>query len=181
MSLLAGITQTGMLLAGIALLIFLLMRRSFRYYGWGRRKTKADQPYLVQSTRPVHESRTLSTAPPDVLRWHVEMHETARELKAELDSKMRLLQLLIGQAREEAERLERLLGSRDDSATGNSADSVSPVGAGTTSSKSATHEREICALASEGQTAREIAQRVGISLDEVERVLSLRTTSGGGT
>ena len=37
------------------------------------------------------------------------MHELATSMKGELDSKMRLLQMLIGEARVEAERLEQLL------------------------------------------------------------------------
>lgn len=51
----------------------------------------------------------LRDAPPEVLRWHVELHETARDLKAEIDTKLVALQVLTKQAREEADRLERLL------------------------------------------------------------------------
>jgi hypothetical protein len=105
----ANRASAGMMLLGLALLIAILLRRSFRYYG--RRGTTRDAPaeYLTQTPRPASNHRSLSSAPADVLRWQVEMHETARDLKAELDSKMRLLQLLVAQAREQAERLEALL------------------------------------------------------------------------
>ena len=45
-------------------------------------------------------------APPEVARWQLEMHETARELKAEIDSKLLALQALVNVAREEREKLE---------------------------------------------------------------------------
>jgi hypothetical protein len=48
-------------------------------------------------------------APREVVRWQVEMHETARDLKAELDSKISVLQTLVGMAREERQRLEETM------------------------------------------------------------------------
>lgn len=45
----------------------------------------------------------------ETMRWEVEMHDTARELKAELDSKMSALMSLVRTAREEQERLEHLI------------------------------------------------------------------------
>lgn len=119
MWLLAGIGTNAMFLAGVALLLLILLRRSYRYYGRRRRPGLSDK-YLTTVSRPKPENRSLSTAPPDVLTWHVEMHETARDLKAELDSKMRALQLLIGQARQESERLEQLLTQLDQHRSGSS-------------------------------------------------------------
>ena len=58
-------------------------------------------------------ARSLSDAPTDVLRWHVELHDTARDLKAELDSKITALQVLIRMAGHEAARLERLIESAE--------------------------------------------------------------------
>ncbi len=48
-------------------------------------------------------------APKDVSRWQVEMHDLARDLSAQMDSKMSALQHLIRQAADESERLERAL------------------------------------------------------------------------
>ncbi len=181
MWLLAGMSQTGMFLAGISLLIFLLMRRSFRYYGSRRSRKKTDEPYLVQTPRPAGKHRSLSTAPPDLLRWHVEMHETARDLKAELDSKMRLLQLLIAQARQQADRLEHLLSDATTSDTPSAASdaphyvpSPSDVESATRLPGSPTGQAEIYALADEGRSSADIAQQVGTPLGEVELILSLR-------
>lgn len=48
-------------------------------------------------------------APRDIARWQVEMHDLARDLTAQLDSKMAALQHLVQQAGQESERLERAL------------------------------------------------------------------------
>ena len=48
-------------------------------------------------------------APHEMLRWEVEMHETARELSGQLDSKMGALEHLIREADRAAARLEAAL------------------------------------------------------------------------
>ena len=104
--LIAGVMQTVALLLGITLLLVLLLRRSIRYYG-RRRRGRIDPP-IVRTARPEDDSRQpLSSAPPEMIRWQVEMHQVAREVKAELDTKMRMLLALIGEARNEREQLEQ--------------------------------------------------------------------------
>ena len=113
--------STGMMLVGLGLLIAILLRRSFRYYGRrGSRKAGAE-PLLATTTPPAGPYRSLTNPPAEVLRWQVEMHEIARDLRAEMDSKLRLLQLLIAQAQQQADRLERLLNEKrgQDSFSGN--------------------------------------------------------------
>lgn len=48
-------------------------------------------------------------APPDVARYEVEMHDLARELSARLDSKLVLLQHLVRDADQQANRLEAVI------------------------------------------------------------------------
>ncbi len=52
-------------------------------------------------------STPLLGAPADLRRWHVEMEQVARDLRAEIDTKIVLLQATIRSAAEEATRLER--------------------------------------------------------------------------
>jgi hypothetical protein len=59
-----------------------------------------------EETKPQAKSLAM---PMEMMRWEVEMHDTARELKAELDTKMVALQTLIRSAREEQERLAKLI------------------------------------------------------------------------
>lgn len=172
----ASIWTNGMFLAGMALLLLILLRRSYRYYGT-RPSRKATQRSLVETPRQADKKRSLSSAPPDVLRWHVEMHETARELKAELDSKMRVLQLLIAQARQESERLERILGQSETDAAHRSrpfSEATQRPSANTALPRCAEHRSEILALARQGHSAAEIAQRLGAPVGDVELILSLR-------
>ncbi len=107
MWLLADILSWAMFLVGLSLLIVILLRRWHRYYGPRRRHREV--PVLERTARRDTAPRSLSDAPPDILRWQVEMHETARDLKGELDTKISALQVLIRMAQQESERLERLI------------------------------------------------------------------------
>jgi hypothetical protein len=102
-------TSQLMLLAGIALLTVLLLRRSFRHYAARRPSRGSSLTDVRAEPQPGPVRRGAAPTPAEVSQWQVEMHELARELKGELDTKMRLLQLLIDQARCEAQRLQALL------------------------------------------------------------------------
>ncbi len=93
----------GMFALGVLLLISILFRRAARYYRKVPRSYTSSR-HTVATTR-TSAAQPLVDAPPELLRWQVEMHETARDLKGELDSKMVALQELIRQAELQAERL----------------------------------------------------------------------------
>ena len=124
------------------------------------------------------------------------MHETARELSAQLDAKLSLLQSLTAEADRAAQRLEEALarvhpaippGSQAESllpisavehfvehraeAALTGADSESDLPAGADRSRS---REEIYHLADYGFAPSEIARRVGSPVGEVELILSLR-------
>ncbi len=97
-----------MLLAGMLLLGWMLARRQLRSRGKAitqhqtdrelrRQRAEADQPRGVP----------LAAAPPEVQRWQVEMFELQRDLKAELDMKIVVVQSLIRQADERIATLRR--------------------------------------------------------------------------
>jgi hypothetical protein len=173
MWLLADWMSNGMFLAGIMLLLLIMFRRSSRRDRPGKRSTSDPAP---RRTHVAGSHRAMSEPPDDVMRWQVEMHELARTLKAELDTKMRLLHLLIGQARVESERLRQLLAVLDPSRIAGlesaSSDHDQPVSGDVHPRQSAIH-----AMADAGQTAHEIAERLGAPLGEVEFLLSLRIAS----
>ncbi|MHB8969535.1 MAG: hypothetical protein ACYC3X_00480 [Pirellulaceae bacterium] len=173
MCLLADWTSHGMFLAGIILLLLILLRRSPRRDSSRGRNTSDSAP-----RRPLAAGshRALPEPPDDVLQWQVEMHELGRTLKAELDTKMRLLHLLIGQARVESERLEQLLAGLDPARMAG-LESSSPDPGQPISGDIHPQQSAIYALADAGQSAHEIAARLEAPLGEVELLLSLRTTS----
>jgi hypothetical protein len=92
--------------AGIALLTWLLLRRMYL-----RRRAKPSRGGAAEIGRvaALRSRQPLIDAPPETIRWQVEMHDTARDLKAELDSKISIAQTLIAMAQEERLRLEETI------------------------------------------------------------------------
>lgn len=94
---------TLLALAALVLTIVILLRRSHRYLA---RQQSSPSP-LVHTPRSESRDRARQSGTPDqMLRWEVEMHETARELSGQLNSKMSALESLIREADRAAERLE---------------------------------------------------------------------------
>jgi hypothetical protein len=198
MSHLSEYMPIALFLLGLILLISILLRRYYRYFG----KCKTDDRPVVRTTRrEADPQQPLMDAPPNVLRWQVEMHETARDLKGELDTKMVALQQLISMAEAEALRLEAAIeraqrlgispchdtlaelervtaevagevGSDSPVTLGNLPQV--PVAAETANVVSADTQARICALAESGLPAPVIAEQIGHSVGDVEMVLSLR-------
>ena len=81
----------------LAMLSFLLLKRSSRYFVRPEPKLRSQTP-LQRGPAPA--------SPKEYERWQVEMHDLSRELKAEIDCKIILLEQLIREANEAATRLE---------------------------------------------------------------------------
>lgn len=97
-----------MAFAGVSLMLVILLRKYFRYHGRVKRESRREQ---TGTRRPTHALEP----PKDAMRWQVEFHETCRDLMAELDSKMRALQIMTAEAQAAAERLEQALDKTRDS------------------------------------------------------------------
>jgi len=94
---------TGLMLGALALVIGWLLLRTHRQFSRQRR----DDAPLARMARPQRSEQGYHLdAPPEVLHRDVQMHETARELSAQLDGKMGALQRLIAEADRAAARLE---------------------------------------------------------------------------
>ena len=110
----------------LVLIIGFLLFRSRRYLA---RRDRGGAP-IVRTERPqTHNRGHHLDAPADVLRWEVQMHETARDLSGQLDSKMGVLEHLIREADRAAARLEADLESarRADAKTPAPAEAVGNV------------------------------------------------------
>ena len=132
------------------------------------------------------------------------MHETARQLKAQLDSKMSALLALIAEADRAASRLEAAANNseniensrpskrppsggtplfapkpgpqpREDKKTAALPSSQAPALQPAPAAAPRHHQKEIYALADGGLNGSTIAQRLAIPVGEVELVLSLRS------
>lgn len=90
-----------MMLAGIILLGWILARRQIRSRSRLHSQGVADRDLRKQRAEAdkIH-GVPLASAPPELQRWQVEMFDLQRELKAELDMKIVVVQSLIRQADE---------------------------------------------------------------------------------
>jgi hypothetical protein len=190
------------LLLIIGTTVFFLLRNS-RYYARQRRE-EADwkgTQRASERTPPAGHSTPMGELSSEMTHWEVEMHDTARELKAQLDSKMRALQALIAEADRAAARLEAARQNRgavsaNDGAHSapyengegahsapyestvqptNQAEALRPGPASAISQPAPQHrQEEIYTLSDYGFSPHEIAQRLGAPIGEVELILNLR-------
>ncbi len=171
-----------LMLAGMGLMIWTLMRRSYRHFGKGG---KAYKPAHVLSQRDTNRDDALIDAPAEVTRWQVEMHETARDLKGEIDTKLAVLQMLSRHANEATARLEAAIDRAEKLGLRSNLDPLAAIESWNETDHMLTHPTHsmndehpqsplIYALADQGRDAHGIASQTGLPLGEVEMVLSLR-------
>ncbi len=108
------------------------------------------------------------------------MHELARDLTAQLDSKIRVLELLIRQADDAAARLSQASAKssdRDDRPVSRRVEAPPSPPRKAVPLRIADNPRfeRVYALADAGMTAPRIANQIGSQVGEVELILSLRS------
>jgi hypothetical protein len=198
-----GNLQQLLLVAAIAIMIVVLMRRSNRYFSRQDRVC----PTTGRASRPKTDALASAQASDELARWEVRMHDLARDLSGPLDSKMVALEHLIRDADRAAARLERALAAaepgdsngqspglassppeateRTEPVAADQAEKLksagpadSMVGASDSGSPGgSTRDRryeEIYTLSDYGLEPSEIAQRVESPVGEVELILGLR-------
>ncbi|MGA2034106.1 MAG: hypothetical protein ABSG68_17830 [Thermoguttaceae bacterium] len=177
----------------VAAIAGLLLFRANRYLGRSRQnrpedcasfrspktgRTASEAPQSVPFPSPPH-----ADGPPEVVNWDVHMHDTARELAGQLDSKMSALEALILEADRAAARLEAALSRSRDAGRqpGTQAERLRPAAAQEpAASDRADHaapgrsHEEIYTLADYGFETAEIARRLGVPIGEVQLILGLR-------
>jgi hypothetical protein len=169
------------MLIGMGLMIYILWRRSNRHFGKGG---TAYRPQRRVSALEKGRDLALCDAPPEVTRWQVEMHETARDLKAEVDTKLALLQILIQQSNSAAERLEQAIAIAEQKGIRTALDPLAAIDAWREDDADAPpsppaelappQSNAIYVLADQGYSAASIAHETGLPLGDVELVISLR-------
>jgi len=97
---------TLMVVTALVVIIGVLLLRSHRYFS----RQERDSSPIVRVGRPDAEDRGHHAEAPEVMqRWEVQMHEVARDLFGQLDSKMGALEQLIREADRASARLEAAL------------------------------------------------------------------------
>ncbi|MDY0168383.1 MAG: hypothetical protein RBS80_17675 [Thermoguttaceae bacterium] len=161
---------TLFLLVAIGLTIAIMMMRAHRYLS---RQRGDDSALVVPRSRPDPVTR-LMDGPSELARWEVEMHQTARSLSAELDSRISVLRAMVAEGDRVASRLENALreASKVEPNHGESIEHV-PTG-GQPLAHSDLSSEEVYTLADYGFPHADIAARLGRPLAEIERILSAR-------
>lgn len=108
MILLANIHAVWMFLAGVGLLTFFLLKRSYRYFGKRRRVSK-EGPIDLQQRPTSKWDGAQKDRYAHLEREKVELYDMARELKGELSSRIIVLEQLIGESGQQIRRMEELL------------------------------------------------------------------------
>jgi len=160
-----------------------LMRRSYRYFG-----RRNDSRPIAHVPRPGKRGPAPLDLAGELARQEVQLHETARDLSARLDSKTSVLLQLVSRAERQIARLESLLeiAERGQSRGGDEETERSPAGIGHVlpgvlgdSSEESTpvdpSQAEVLALAGQGFSAVTIAHKVGRSLTDVQEILDRLT------
>lgn len=164
-----------MFFGGLILLIWVLMRRNWR----GQIKAKKDRgkdSYLVSNPRPQTKQWSMSDGPAELNKWQVEMLERTRELQAEVDTKLLILQQMLMKLEaaslkpEERSQLKRAL-----------QDSHQLVDKGSPNFSAVSEllcddskRAEIYTLADQGNSQAEIANQMNLDPYAVEMILNLR-------
>jgi len=189
--------STLLIAIGLGIAVYLLLRRR-------PNSASSSERYASSKVHRIGAERVapqpLADAPSELLRWQIEMHDTARELKGQLDCKLSALQTLVALARRESDRLEAAIRRaerlnleipRDTLARiENLADPSALADATVLASTSASlanfpgieenlfdsnrRSIELARLADQGLSPADIAHRLSLPLGEVELLLSLR-------
>jgi len=169
-------TQSGsgplIVLLMLAAVLAWVLFRTYRGVARHRGNATSGRPSRPRADDSVHHL----DLPPEGHRWEVQMHETARDLSAQLDSKMSALQALIADADRAAARLEAASGGQSPEIfepDRTQTDALPPSGDSRDAGPSP-RQAEVCALADHGFDAAEIADRIGRPIGEVELILGLR-------
>lgn len=86
-----------MMVAGFLMLGWVLARRTIRNRKKSRIDNRTAERELERARNPVSHSVPLSDAPPELQRWQVAMYDVQRELTAELDSRISVVESLLRQ------------------------------------------------------------------------------------
>lgn len=183
---------TILFLAGLALTCGVLLFRTHRQLS-GRPSSPLPSPAAFSQPSTAQKMGHRLDAPAEMRRWEVEMHDLARDLQGQLDTKIGILQQLIRDAQHAADRLEASLARGAEIARspsnfdGQSLEACeSPYArlrvdktASNAGNSASRRHAEIYALADAGLSSAAIASRVGSPIGEVELILGLRGSGNG--
>ena len=153
-----------LMVAGFVMFGWVLARRQIAMRKRVNRSTRQANKELKAIREQTQSAVPLSDAPAETQRWQVALFDLQRELKADLDTRIAIVQSLIRQADQRIDRLTRL-----ESGQAASADHHQglPDGEGISGWSEASLAR-MSELSRAGYSLSEIAQQLGVPLADVE-------------
>ncbi len=150
-----------LMVAGFIMLGWVLARRQIKNRKRVNRDNRSARKQLAAVREHKEPALPLADAPPETQRWQVAMFDLQRELKAELDTRIGVVQSLMRQLDQRIEYLAQLEGETPPSAEPASSSVIT-----------ANQKSEVERLARSGHTATEIADRTRLPLGDVELLVS---------
>ena len=144
-----------LMVGGFVMLAWVLARRKIRAGRKVHNDTKRANREIKLMREHKEPSLPLSGAPVETQRWQTAMFDLQRELKAELDTRIIVVQTLLNQVDEKINQLNSLQSG------------LEPAQASDPSLRNEIHE-----LLQRGLNAREIAMKIGMPLDDVELTIA---------
>ncbi len=144
-----------LMVGGFVMLAWVLARRKIRAGKKVHEDTKRANREIKLMREHKEPSVPLSGAPAETQRWQAAMFDLQRELKAELDTRIIVVQTLLNQVDMKINQLNRLQSE------------LEPVHAADLSIRTKIQE-----LVQRGLNAREIAMKIGMPLDDVELTIA---------
>ncbi len=152
-----------LMVAGFVMLGWVLIRRQMGMKKRVNRDAKAANKALRAMRDRTEPAVPLCDAPVETQRWQVALFDLQRELKAELDTRISVVQSLMRQLDDRIERCSEL----ECHLPGHSADEIPLSRHGL----SAQQFQWVSELAQAGHTSAEIAQQTGLAIGDVELIL----------
>lgn len=193
-----NLTNSGLFIFALIWTISFLLLRTVR---WRRSQATASSPRRATVAKTAGAAPVVPDPPESVRQWEIQFHELARDLSAQIDTKLGLLDQLLRATESERARLERVVDEARQLGLGPAAaGSGTPVrsaddprwadrrggrgphlGTSTPGADVASgapeRRRQIYQLADDGFDPLVISHRTGVPLGEVELMLSLRSRS----
>jgi hypothetical protein len=144
-----------LMVGGFVMLAWVLARRKIRAGKKVHQDTKRANREIKLMREHKEPSVPLSGAPVETQRWQAAMFDLQRELKAELDTRIIVVQTLLNQVDEKINQLNSLQSE------------LEPAHAADLSMRTKIQE-----LVQRGMNAREIAMKMGMPLDDVELTIA---------
>lgn len=159
----AGMQQAQLLaVAGFVMLGWVLARRQLKMRKRVNRETRVANRELEKIRTHREPQLPLADAPPETQRWQVALFDLQRELKAELDTRIVVVQTLLRQVDDRIARLEKLQSSVPSESLTTGPSRQAPI------SISQAQIDQIAAMVRDGFTTDEIAAKTGLPIGDVE-------------